>query len=79
MAERRLTLKEARETNRISEFVAQEEARRVGVTDEADFDDAIRRADQNVKHRVDHVSVVRPERKLTEIAFHVLGDDAETR
>lgn len=83
MDDGRLTSKEALESDRLDDFITQEEARGVGSVDRADLDEALARVirppNQNVDHRVLHLPVVRPESELAEIAFGMPGADVNMR
>jgi hypothetical protein len=64
-----LPLAKALETNRISEFVAQEEARGIGPIDRAEFDDAVAKV----------IKAPRPEDRTSHSASDGNSSEIETR
>jgi hypothetical protein len=74
-----LTLAEAVKTGRLQDFIAQEEARGVGPIHRANFDVLLKNAatTRQVKHRVPHLTVVRPESELAKVSVHPLRADSD--
>ena len=72
-----LSLKNARKTKRLQEFIAAQEEAAVGPIDRAEFDGAvetsIKAPQSKIEHRVPHLAVIRPERKLAQVPVKCLS------